>query len=123
MATRSSTSRRLAPRTRGLGTLTEAQYWAKVRSALRQAFRYWPALKQARAADRVAPGRFRCAGCGGVFRDRGIEVDHVVPCGSLRCSADLAPFLDRLTPETVSAFQVLCGSCHQAKTGLDRLLA
>jgi hypothetical protein len=49
-----------------------------------------------------------------------LQIDHVEECGSLKCYEDIAPFLKRLTPESVSAFRVLCKICHQKFTNQQR---
>jgi hypothetical protein len=111
--------RQLKPRTRNGGKWTEAQYWAKLRSALRQAFKWWEPAKQAVAKAKY--GKFyTCAACKARFPRKQVQADHVTPCGPLRCLADVAPFLERLTPEDVDAFQVLCETCHQQKTNDER---
>jgi hypothetical protein len=47
----------IAERTRNAGTLTESQYWSKIRSALRNAFRYWkPMMITLEAASRPYRG-------------------------------------------------------------------
>lgn len=107
------------PRTRNGGRWTEAQYWGRLRSALRQTFRWWEPGKQAMAAAKVGK-RYRCAACDGLFLRKQVQIDHIVPCGSLRCLADVGPFLARLTPEDPRAYQVLCESCHQRKTNAER---
>jgi len=117
-------------RTRGAGTLTEAQYWAKVRNALRQTFSRWKpayaALKQAECGTRINPktGKdrkvYRCAMCGGADYPELMQIDHIEPCGSLRSAEDMVQFLERLTCEDTSKFQVLHKTCHQAKTNESR---
>ena len=106
------------PRTRNGGTWTEAQYWGRLRSAFRQTFRWWVPAKQALNAARVGK-QYRCARCLRLFGRKAVEVDHRVPCGSLRCLEDVAPFLARLTPESPNAYQVLCVACHASKTAED----
>jgi hypothetical protein len=49
-----------------------------------------------------------------------VQVDHVEPCGSLRNEGEIAGFLERLTPESPKAFQVLCKACHGKKTLAER---
>lgn len=109
--------RQLVKRTRGRGTLTEAQYWGKIRSALRQAFRYWPPITEARKRAKVGKA-YRCERCQELVEK--VSVDHVEPCGSLRCDEDIAPFIRRLTTENPSAYQALCSECHNAKTQEER---
>ena len=113
-------------RTRNASTMTEAEYWGKVRSALRKTFAYWkPAqavLKQAECGTRINPktGRlkkvYQCAACGEADFRETMQIDHVDPCGSLRCAEDVAVFLDRLTCEDTGKFQLLHKACHQEKT-------
>ena len=119
-----------AARTRNANTMTEAEYWGKVRSALRKAFAYWkPAqavLKQAECGTRVNPktGRHKkvylCIACLKTgFREE-MHIDHIDPCGSLRSADDVAPFLERLTCEDSSNYQLLHKACHQEKTNQGR---
>lgn len=119
-----------AVRTRNANTMTEAEYWGKVRSALRKAFAYWkPAqavLKQAECGTVTNPktGRqkkvYRCAACSYAgFREE-MHIDHIDPCGSLRCAEDVALFLERLTCEDSCKYQLLHKTCHQAKTNEGR---
>lgn len=113
-------------RTRNAKTMTEAAYWGKVRSALRKAFAYWKpaqaAVKLAECGTQTNPktGRlkkiYRCAACGEVGFRESMQIDHVEQCGSLRCSKDLAGFLERLTCEDPTSFQLLHKHCHQQKT-------
>jgi 5-methylcytosine-specific restriction endonuclease McrA len=119
-----------AVRTRNANTMTEAEYWGKVRSALRKAFAYWKpaqeAVKRAECGTRTNPktGRqkkvYRCAVCGeSGFREE-MQIDHVEPCGSLRSADDVAVFLERLTCEDGMKFQLLHKTCHQEKTNEGR---
>ena len=115
-------------RTRNGGKLTEAEYWGKVRSALRKTFAAWEpanqAMKNARrpyhGSNKRQKFEVQCADCEQWFAMKLIHKDHIAPVGSLRCADDLAGFLDRLTPESPSAFQMMCETCHQDKTNKDR---
>lgn len=113
-------------RTRNAGTWTESAYWGALRSALRRTFRFWKPAQSALRAARVpyVHGRqkwaFRCADCGQLFKRAGVEIDHVIPVGSLRCLQDIAGFVARLTPEDPNAYRVRCIACHAAKTANDR---
>jgi hypothetical protein len=117
-------------RTRNANTMTEAEYWGKVRSALRKAFASWrpaqEAAKRAECGSRTNPktGRqkkvylcIKCLKTG--FREE-MQLDHIEPCGSLRSAEDLAVFLERLTCEDSSRFQLLHKTCHQEKTNSQR---
>lgn len=115
---------------RNAQTMTEAEYWGKVRSALRKAFAYWKpaqaAMKHAECGARVNPktGRqkkaYRCAICGLEGFSEEMQLDHIDPCGTLRSSEDLVKFLERLTCEDSSQFQLLHKTCHQQKTNEGR---
>lgn len=118
------------PRTRAAGTMTEAQYWGKVRSALRKAFARWRpaelAFREAECGTRTNPktGKqkkiYRCAICGIADYREEMQADHIEPCGSLRSPEDLVPFFERLTCEDITKFQAVHKECHQAKTNEDR---
>ncbi len=62
----------------------------------------------------------QCACCGEWFPPSRIEKDHRIPCGSLKCFEDIPGFIERLTPESPDAFQMLCETCHNEKTQSDR---
>lgn len=64
---------------------------------------------------------FQCAKCRQWFPDKQVQVDHIIPCGSLKHHNDIVTFLQRLTPESPEAFQVLCSGCHQHKTNQEKL--
>ena len=119
-----------AVRTRNANTMTEAEYWERVRSALRKKFAYWrPAQEAVKRAERgtvknLKTGRqkkvYQCAACGLLgFREE-MHIDHIDPCGSLRAAEDVAPFLERLTCEDGSKYQLLHKTCHQEKTNEGR---
>lgn len=117
-------------RTRNANTMTEAEYWSKVRSALRKTFAYWKpaelAAKQAECGTRVNPrtGRmkriYRCAVCGEADFRETMQLDHINPCGALRSPEDLVAFLERLTCEDSSKYQLIHKECHQAITNQRR---
>jgi 5-methylcytosine-specific restriction endonuclease McrA len=111
------------PKTRNAGTMTESAFWSFIRSALRQKSRWWKPIAQAKAkAKRKYKGpnkrqkfEYQCAECLNWFPDKKINVDHIVPAGTLRCANDLPGFVERLFCE-VDNLQVLCTTCHDKKT-------
>jgi hypothetical protein len=122
---------KLAPRvarTRNGGTMTEAQFFQKLRGALRSAFRWWKPMSMALDnSKRVHKGlnkklkyEYQCALCTVYYARTSVEIDHIVPCGTLRSFEDVASFIERLTPEDPKAFQVLCKACHLKKTNEER---
>ena len=118
----------IKPKTRGNGTLTEAQFWAKIRAALRSASRYWlPGTICKKEAKRVYKGpnkrqkvEYVCNSCKLGFQEKEIAIDHILPAGSLNKSSDLSGFVERLFCEK-NVFQILCHKCHSIKTLQDKI--
>jgi hypothetical protein len=116
------------PKTRNAGTMTEAQYFQKLRHALRNAFRWWKPMQQAlKAASRPSQSKnkrlkteYQCAKCQGWFKRTEVQIDHIIPCGSLKSYDDLVPFIKNLTQEESSSYQILCKLDHKAKTDEER---
>lgn len=112
-----------APKTRNAGTMTESAFWGFIRSSLRQKSRWWKPIGEAKQkAKRPYKGRgnqrkweYQCAECLQWFPDKEVNVDHIIPAGTLRCAADLPGFVERLFCE-IDNLQVLCNVCHNKKT-------
>ena len=113
-------------KTRNCGTWSEARYWSQVRSALRWGFRFWKPIINAKIAARrpyngpnkLQKWEYQCAICKKWFKALQVEVDHIVPVGSLTCVEDLPGFLERLTAE--KGYRVLCKPCHKSITNKER---
>ena len=113
------------PKTRNAETWTEAKYWGMLRSALRRAFRYWKPITDCKIESRRPnegdnkrqKWEYQCNHCDDWFADKEVQVDHIIPVGSLRSSDDLKGFIERLTPE--EGFQTLCKPCHKIKTDAE----
>jgi len=111
------------PKTRNAGTMTESAFWSFIRSTLRQKSRWWKPVSQAKeAAKRKYKGpnkrqkwEYECNICKKYYANTEINVDHIIPAGTLRCSNDLPGFVERLFCE-VDNLQVLCNVCHNKKT-------
>ena len=114
-------------RPRNGGRWTEAEYWSRVRSALRKAFSHWTPANQClldarrpyRGDNKRQKWEYLCAMCGDWFKGDSVRKDHVEPVGTLKRPEDMAAFLARLTPEDSTAFQCVCIDCHRAKTRDD----
>lgn len=63
---------------------------------------------------------YQCNHCKNWFKDSEVQIDHIIPVGSLLSWDDVTPFLKKLIPEDPNAFQVLCKDCHQVKTDKER---
>lgn len=111
------------PRTRGGGRYTEAGFFGYIRAGLRAKFFRWgPRFDVLAAAKRKArnpAGRikfeYECAICNNLFPQKQVEVDHIVPCGSLKTYEDLPGFVERMFVEE-DGLRVLCKPCHLTVT-------
>ena len=114
-------------KTRNAGTMSESAFWSFIRSGLRQKSRWWKPITQCKLeAKRPYKGtnkrqkfEYQCNECKNWYQEKLINVDHIVPAGSLNCAADLPAFVERLFCETDN-LQVLCEACHNVKTQNER---
>lgn len=130
MAKKKVTKRIMVPRTRNAETLTESQYFSKIRSALRSCFRYWKPMtialenssRKSQSLNKKLKKEYQCAHCNEWFKREDVEIDHIVPAGSLKTYDDIAPFIKRLTTENVNDYQILCKNHHRIKTNNEKQL-
>jgi 5-methylcytosine-specific restriction endonuclease McrA len=116
-----------APKTRNAGTMTESAFWSFIRSGLRQKSRFWKPITQCKMNSRRAYNgplkrqkfEYQCNECGDWFPEKKINIDHIMPAGTLRCANDLPGFVERLFCEQEN-LQVLCTTCHDAKTKSEK---
>lgn len=117
-------SKAAAPKTRNNKKWSEAEYFQRVRSALRRAFRFWEpmqiALKNAsrpsQSLNKRLKTEYQCNKCKEWHKRTDVQIDHKEECGSLMQYSDIVPFLQRLTVEEIDAYQILCKPCHKLKT-------
>ena len=111
-------------KTRNAGKWSEAQYFSKIRSCLRNGFRYFAPMQLAlekasrpsQSENKRIKKEYQCAHCRKWLPRKSVEIDHIVGCGSLRSYEDIVPFIQRLTVEDINAYQILCKPCHLLKT-------
>jgi 5-methylcytosine-specific restriction endonuclease McrA len=116
-----------APKTRNSGTLTESAFWSFIRSALRQKSRWWKPVSECKQkVKRAYKGtnkrqkfEYQCNHCKNWYAEKNINVDHIIPAGTLTCANDLPGFVERLFCE-VDNMQCLCTECHNIKTLNER---
>ncbi len=121
-------AKKTVEKTRAVGTMTEAEYFARIRSALRNGFRYWkPMTRALEAACRPYVGEsklqkkeYQCAICKNWFKRKDVQIDHIEPCGTLRSYEDIVPFIKQLTKEGIESYQVLCKPDHLIKTKMEK---
>jgi 5-methylcytosine-specific restriction endonuclease McrA len=116
------------PKIRNSGTMTESAFWSMIRSTLRQKSRWWKPISECKKlAQRAYKGsnkrqkwEYKCNECKNWFKGDEINVDHIKPAGSLNCASDLPIFVEKLFCE-VDNLQVLCKTCHDKKTKLEKI--
>jgi 5-methylcytosine-specific restriction endonuclease McrA len=120
MATRKKSA---VKKTRNAGTMTESAFWSFIRSGLRQKSRWWKPITQCKMKSRRAykgPNKrqkfeYKCNVCKEWFPEKKINIDHIIPAGSLKCAQDLPGFVERLFCE-IDNLQCICETCHNIKT-------
>lgn len=109
---------------KGGGTLTTAQYFAIIRSALREGYRkHYPlsrmvrekAKRPSQSDNKRVKWEYQCAHCHGWFLGKDTQVDHIIECGELNKYSDIVRFVRTLFCEEDN-LQVLCSTCHDKKT-------
>jgi 5-methylcytosine-specific restriction endonuclease McrA len=105
---------------------TEAKYWGAIRSALRTGMRFYKPKTDLLLKNRKPcknKGRqkweYTCESCKQKFKSTDVQVDHIVPAGSLKSYEDLPEFVERLYCGEDN-LQVLCKPCHRIKTNHER---
>jgi len=108
-------------------TWTEARYFSFIRSALRGAWSRFPVKHQFikskqlpySGTDKRTKFEYECVECKGRFKGVDVQVDHIVPAGSLNKYTDLPSFVERLFCEADN-LQIMCKECHKKKTKEER---
>ena len=118
---------------------TEARFWGFIRSGLRQmASRYPVKFEVLKAAQRgTAPigapytgngpkqgtkrmvKAYECNECKQLFKQKDVQVDHIIPAGSLKSFDDVEYFMERLFCGE-EGMQILCTDCHNIKTQKEK---
>lgn len=109
--------------------MSEAAMRSWIRSQLRRLSLRWRPISQKRSEGQRPAGpadwkrwgnRIRvvntCEVCGEWWPKSRLEIDHIVPCGSLlNIEQDAGPFIMRMLVEK-DGLQRICPPCHQRKT-------
>lgn len=109
------------------GTMTNAEFFSMIRSALRTRSLYWKPRSMAKQkVKRIYKGpnklqkyEYQCNCCKKWFKDKEVNVDHIIPAGILRSFEDLTSFITNLFCDSLY-LQVLCKTCHNKKTQEER---
>jgi len=117
----------LKPKPYNSGTWTRSRYFTQIRSHLRNAFRYYLPImntkKAARRPNQSANKRLKwesqCGHCKQWFPEKETQVDHNIPCGSLKEMWDVPIFIEKLSAED-GCYTNLCKPCHKKVTAEER---
>ncbi len=109
-----------APKTRNGGTMTEAAFWAYIRSTLRKKSMFWRPILECRNSSRreySGPNKrqkweYLCGICNKYHHGKEVVVHHINDCGTLTCADDLPGFVERLFCER-DGLKVVCKNCHK----------
>jgi len=115
------------PKTRNGWTMTEWAFWGMIRSCLRMKSRWRKPIqdyKKSKQLRYVWPNKrrkrsYRCENCKKLFDWTEVEINHIIPAGSLTCAKDLPWFVERLFTE--QGFNLLCKWCHKKETAIQRI--
>lgn len=108
-------------------TMTYAEVCSYVRSALRRLTMFWlPKSVKKESLRRPYKGKnkrqkweYPCERCLKWFKGDEVEVDHIIPCGSLSHLNKAGEWLERALVE-IDGYQLLCKPCHLLKGEEDR---
>jgi 5-methylcytosine-specific restriction endonuclease McrA len=112
------------------GLWTKARFTSFIKSALRSASARWPPKyetlgeacvgKQVNKLTGRQANHFKCRCCGGLFPQKGVQVDHIKPIINPETGfSGWDSFIDNLFCEK-EGLQVLCLACHNDKTNLEK---
>lgn len=118
-------ARKRVPRPYAGGTMTKSAFFEMIRNALRRV-KWKPrfvVLDEARRKLEPKRGNqkyeYQCSDCKCWFKGSEVEVDHIIPCGSLKCWEDVVGYAQRLYCEA-ELLRVLCRPCHLVRTNKER---
>lgn len=87
---------------------------------LRRLSYQWPPRQQAIRNARIDRGVYVCNTCRGEFGPKEIQLDHILPVVDEETGfVNWDTYIERLFCEE-TGFQVLCKTCHEAKTFLEQ---
>lgn len=104
--------------------MTEGQFKSFIISLLRKGTYKWrprnEALKLAKVGQDGRAFLYKCSHCGGIFKRKEIQIDHIDPVVDLdKGFTTWDEYIARMFCD-ISGFQILCTGCHDMKTQLER---
>lgn len=112
----------------GVPWKTESAFYGWVRGQLRKGWSRHPVknlyLQNNRYKQDNGKGRMvwhlDCEHCNKATKQTQIQVDHILPAGSLKTTEDIGKFVERLFFVTFDTIRVVCIPCHQIITYAER---
>jgi len=106
---------------------TTARFWSFIRSSLRAKMRSWPPKVECKKKSRhkyVGSNKrqkweYECCVCHGMFMDKDVEANHIIPAGTLKCFDDLPAFVENLFCAE-DGFEIVCKPCHKLITAQQK---
>ena len=124
-------ARPAGPKTRNSGNWTESKFSSFIRNQLRSATRKWGPISEVKKEANISRGVYFCNCCKdhvpvsirvGNKRVNNVFVDHINPIvDPVEGFTTFDEYIDRMFCEKEN-LQLLCGSCHDAKTLEERAL-
>lgn len=110
------------------GTMSTAAFWGWIRSSLRQRSRFWKPVQECKKKARRAykgdnkrvKWEYLCNHCKKYYLDKEVEINHIIPAGSLKSAEDLPGFVTRLFCE-IDHLECICKTCHLKETAKQRM--
>lgn len=111
---------------------TKTQYFQFIRSNLRRAFMRYPASYKAiepytrtfnvtlKNGKTKKQKEVECQMCKGWFKVSHVQMDHKIPCGTLKDYSDLEAFISTLYCSTENLEPLCKETCHPIKTLADK---
>lgn len=107
---------------------TESFVLSRIRAVLRRLSMQMPSVRLVKLANRrkyTGPNRqqkfeYRCEVCNEWFPEKGVQVDHKEPAGSMKTFEDVGVFARKLLFCGTEHLQVLCRKHHNEKTQAER---
>lgn len=101
---------------------SNSQFWGFIRSGLRAKWSRYPVKfevlnesKRKALENPRAKWEYQCDVCKKWHIQKNVEVDHIIPCGTLRSYEDLPQFVERLFCGK-EHLRTVCKPCHKAIT-------
>jgi 5-methylcytosine-specific restriction endonuclease McrA len=89
---------------------------------LRRGSYKWAARSDALRAAKVERGKYTCNMCKGIFRHKEVAVDHIQPVIDPNDGfVSWDEYIERMYVP-MDGFQVLCKTCHDAKTRIENAM-